>query len=97
MRIAPRFTLESATKKIQLAKDAWNRRGPQRVALAGSADSEWRNRKEFIRRKRTELDHRLKNTLRCFHERRMDGDGPMRRRHAGIKDAAFAPEERRAL
>ena len=47
--IAPPFTLESATRKVQFAEDAWNSRDPERVALAYSPDSEWRNRTEFIR------------------------------------------------
>jgi nuclear transport factor 2 (NTF2) superfamily protein len=41
----PPFTLESATQKVRLAEDAWNTRDPQRVALAYTADSRWRNRR----------------------------------------------------
>lgn len=44
----PPFTLESAKQKIQLAEDAWNSTDPQRVALAYTIDSEWRNRSEFV-------------------------------------------------
>jgi uncharacterized protein len=47
--IRPPFTLESATAKVQSAEDAWNTRDPERVALAYTGDSEWRNRDEFIR------------------------------------------------
>ena len=46
--IAPPFTLESATKKVRLAEDGWNSRDPDRVALAYTEDSVWRNRSEFI-------------------------------------------------
>ena len=44
----PPFTLQSAQEKIQLAEDAWNSRDPERVAMAYSVDSEWRNRHLFI-------------------------------------------------
>ena len=44
----PPFTEETARQKIQLAEDGWNSRDPQRVALAYTEDSEWRNRSEFI-------------------------------------------------
>src|SRR5215467_12366478 len=46
--IAPPFTLETATRKVRLAEDAWNSRDPNRVALAYTEDSVWRNRSEFI-------------------------------------------------
>jgi nuclear transport factor 2 (NTF2) superfamily protein len=76
------FTLESATRKVQLAEDAWNSRDPERVALAYSPDSEWRNRTEFIRGRdeikaflrrkwAKELDYRLKKTLWGFRENRI--------------------------
>ncbi len=45
----PPFTLETATRKVRLAEDAWNTRDPQRVALAYTTDSLWRNRAEFPR------------------------------------------------
>jgi uncharacterized protein len=45
----PPFTEETARQKIQLAEDAWNSKDPQRVSLAYTADSEWRNRNKFIR------------------------------------------------
>lgn len=44
----PPFSLETAKEKIQLAEDAWNSQDPQRVSLAYTPDSEWRNRNEFI-------------------------------------------------
>lgn len=44
----PPFSLETAKEKIQLAEDAWNSQNPERVSLAYTPDSEWRNRNEFI-------------------------------------------------
>ena len=66
----PPFTRETATQKVRMAEDAWNSRDPQRVALAYSVDSRWRNRAEFpqgraeiqqfLERKwQRELDYRL--------------------------------------
>jgi nuclear transport factor 2 (NTF2) superfamily protein len=73
----PPFTEESARQKVQLAEDAWNSRNPERVALAYTEDSEWRNRSEFVngrpaiiellRRKwARELDYRLRKELWAF-------------------------------
>jgi len=45
----PPFTDETAARKARLAEDAWNSRDPQRVALAYTPDSEWRNRARFLR------------------------------------------------
>jgi uncharacterized protein len=45
----PPFTLETAKVKVQAAEDAWNTRDPERVALAYTEDSEWRNRAECLR------------------------------------------------
>jgi nuclear transport factor 2 (NTF2) superfamily protein len=45
----PPFTRETAIQKVRLAEDAWNTRDPQRVALAYTSDSQWRNRTEFPR------------------------------------------------
>jgi nuclear transport factor 2 (NTF2) superfamily protein len=46
--IAPPFTLETAIRKVRLAEDGWNSRDPERVALAYTEDSVWRNRSEFV-------------------------------------------------
>lgn len=73
----PPFTLETARQKVQAAEDAWNTRDPERVALAYTEDTEWRNRSEFLhgreavraflRRKwARELDYRLKKELWAF-------------------------------
>ena len=66
----PPFDRDSAIQKVRLAEDAWNTRDPERVSLAYTVDSIWRNRAEFItgreaivqflRRKwARELDYRL--------------------------------------
>jgi uncharacterized protein len=43
----PPFTQETAAQKVRMAEDGWNNRDPERVALAYSIDSQWRNRSEF--------------------------------------------------
>lgn len=45
----PPFTRETALLKVRAAEDAWNSRDPERVALAYTIDSEWRNRDVFLR------------------------------------------------
>lgn len=45
----PPFNAETAAQKARMAEDAWNSRDPERVALAYTPDSEWRNRAEFLR------------------------------------------------
>jgi nuclear transport factor 2 (NTF2) superfamily protein len=78
----PPFTPETAVQKARLAEDAWNTRDPERVALAYTEDSRWRNRTEFItgreaiveflRRKwDRERDYRLVKELWGFRENRM--------------------------
>ena len=80
--LRPPFTAKTAAMKVQAAEDAWNTRDPERVALAYSLDSEWRNRAEFIRGREEikvflrrkwakELDYRLKKTLWGFRGNRM--------------------------
>ena len=80
--LRPPFTLETASAKVRAAEDAWNSRDPQRVALAYSADSEWRNRSEFLqgrdqireflnRKWSQELDYRLTKSLWSFHDNRI--------------------------
>jgi len=78
----PPFDAEAAAQKVRLAEDAWNSREPERVALAYSPDSVWRNRSEFfsgreaivafLRRKwAKELDYRLIKELWAFRENRI--------------------------
>jgi len=44
----PTFSMETATQKVRLAEDGWNSRDPERVSMAYTADSAWRNRAEFV-------------------------------------------------
>jgi nuclear transport factor 2 (NTF2) superfamily protein len=44
----PPFNAETAAQKIRMAEDAWNSRDPERVSLAYTEDSTWRNRAEFL-------------------------------------------------
>lgn len=78
----PPFTLESATLKVRAAEDAWNTRDPERVSLAYTEDSQWRNRaefltgreaiKDFLKRKwAKELDYRLIKELWAFSSDRI--------------------------
>ncbi len=78
----PPFTEEAARQKVQAAEDAWNTRDPERVALAYTEDSVWRNRDEFVsgraeivaflRRKwDRELDYALRKELWSFHGNRI--------------------------
>ena len=78
----PPFTLATAIQKVRAAEDGWNTRDPERVALAYSPDSRWRNRAEFIvgreeitaflRRKwNRELDYRLIKELWTFQDNRI--------------------------
>jgi uncharacterized protein len=78
----PPFTIETAKDKVQAAENAWNTRDPERVSLAYTEDSEWRNRSEFItgratikefltRKWQKELDYRLRKELWCFMENRI--------------------------
>ncbi|MCX4585005.1 nuclear transport factor 2 family protein [Streptomyces sp. NBC_01481] len=78
----PPFTAETAQQKVRAAEDAWNSRDPERVALAYTEDSEWRNRDvflsgraeivEFLREKwQYELDYRLRKELWAFTDNRI--------------------------
>jgi hypothetical protein len=75
--IVPPFDEESARRKVQLAEDAWNTRDPERVSLAYTKDSRWRNRDEFFqgreairefltRKWQLELDYRLRKELWAY-------------------------------
>ena len=78
----PPFTQETAVQKVRLAEDAWNTRDPDKVSLAYTVDSRWRNRAEFakgreqivalLKRKWTrELDYRLIKEIWGFRENRI--------------------------
>jgi len=78
----PPFTLETAKQKVQAAEDAWNSKDAERVSLAYTIDSQWRNRSEFITGRPAikeflkakwakEQEYRLKKELWCFLENRI--------------------------
>jgi uncharacterized protein len=80
--LVPPFTRETAIKKVRAAEDAWNTRDPQRVSLAYTIDSRWRNRSEFVngredivafltRKWARELEYRLIKELWAFDDSRI--------------------------
>jgi len=80
--LPPYTSEEDAAQKVRLAEDAWNTRDPERVSLAYTPDSHWRNRTEFLRGRDAivafltrkwsrELDYRLIKELWGFRKNRM--------------------------
>lgn len=80
--LVPPFTREIAIQKVRLAEDAWNSRDPERVSLAYTVDSRWRNRSEFVngreqiveflkRKWSKELEYRLIKELWAFDVNRI--------------------------
>ena len=80
--IKPPFTMETAKAKVRAAEDAWNSRDPERVSMAYTEESHWRNRTEFFqgreairefltRKWAKELDYRLMKELWAFCENRI--------------------------
>ena len=78
----PPFNTHTATLKVRMAEDAWNTRNPERVSLANTMDSVWRNRSEFLsgreaivefltRKWNRELDYRLIKELWAFQGKRI--------------------------
>jgi len=78
----PPFAAETAAQKVRLAEDAWNSRDPQKVSLAYTSDSVWRNRSEFVsgreqivrfleRKWARERDYRLIKELWAFTDSRV--------------------------
>jgi len=78
----PPFTRETAIQKIRIAEDAWNTRDPEKVSLAYTPDSRWRNRSEFLngrqeivaflkRKWAQELEYRLIKELWAFGSNRI--------------------------
>ncbi|HSE22199.1 MAG TPA: nuclear transport factor 2 family protein [Pyrinomonadaceae bacterium] len=78
----PPFSLDTAVQKVRLAEDGWNTRDPNKVALAYSINSRWRNRSEFVtgrtqiiefltRKWAKELDYRLIKELWAFRDNRI--------------------------
>jgi nuclear transport factor 2 (NTF2) superfamily protein len=66
----PPFTRETALQKVRMAEDGWNNRDPEKVALAYTVDSQWRNRNEFPKG-RTEIIAFLKRKWAKEHEYRL--------------------------
>ncbi|MCX2971065.1 MULTISPECIES: nuclear transport factor 2 family protein [Streptomyces] len=82
MEPRPPFDEAGARRKVRAAEDAWNTRDPERVALAYTEDSVWRNRDAFLRGReeivaflrakwRRELDHALRKELWSFGPHRI--------------------------
>jgi uncharacterized protein len=78
----PPFTLETALQKVQAAENAWNTKDPEKVCMAYTIDTEWRNRNEFITGRdevktflkskwEKELAYKLKKELWAFTENRI--------------------------
>lgn len=78
----PPFTAETAALKARMAEDAWNTQDPEKVSLAYTPDSVWRNRSDFLvgrpaivefltRKWQKELDYRLIKELWAFHDNRI--------------------------
>ena len=78
----PPFTVETAKQKIQMAEDAWNSKDPEKVSMAYTEDSEWRNRSTFIQGRNEivrfltykwsrELDYKLKKTYWAHGDNRI--------------------------
>ncbi len=66
----PPFTAETARIKIRAAEDAWNNQDPVKISLAYSADSDWRNRSEFVKG-RDEIQGLLSRKWQREHEYRL--------------------------
>jgi nuclear transport factor 2 (NTF2) superfamily protein len=78
----PPFNAETAAQKVKAAEDAWNTKDPEKVSLAYTPDTEWRNRSEFLkgreevkaflqRKWARELDYKLKKELWCYTDNRI--------------------------
>jgi len=78
----PPFTAETAAQKVQMAEDGWNSQNPQKVSMAYSEDTEWRNRNQFIKGRQgvvnflsdkwvNELNYKLKKELWAFTDNRI--------------------------
>lgn len=81
-KLVPPFTMETATLKVQAAEDAWNSKNHEKVSLAYSVDSKWRNRAEFLEGRTAiqeflkdkwtnELHYKLKKYLWSFTDNRI--------------------------
>ena len=82
IQILPPFKEESALKKVQMAENAWNSQDPEKIAMAYTIDTEWRNRSLFINGRaeviaflkakwQKELQYKLKKELWAFRDNRI--------------------------
>jgi uncharacterized protein len=78
----PPFNTVTAMEKVQFAENAWNTKNPEKVSMAYTIDTEWRNRAEFIngrdevrafltRKWKNELEYKLKKELWCFTDNKI--------------------------
>ncbi|GEM15863.1 nuclear transport factor 2 family protein [Gluconobacter oxydans] len=78
----PPFNAETAVQKVRLAEDAWNTQDPEKVSLAYTPDSQWRNRSDFLRGRKEivtfltrkwerEQEYRLIKELWAFRDNRI--------------------------
>lgn len=78
----PPFTKETAMQKVKAAEDAWNTKDPVKVSMAYTANTEWRNRSEFLngreevqtflkKKWEKEMDYKLKKEFWAFTENRI--------------------------
>ncbi|HEX8378832.1 MAG TPA: nuclear transport factor 2 family protein [Pedobacter sp.] len=78
----PPFNHESAMQKVQAAENAWNTKDPEKVSLAYTVDTEWRNRNEFLKGREEvqkfltlkwekEIDYKLKKELWAFTDNKI--------------------------
>lgn len=78
----PPFDFETATLKVQMAEDAWNSKNPEKISLAYTIDTEWRNRSAFINGREDvvtflttkwekELDYKLKKELWAYTDNKI--------------------------
>lgn len=78
----PPFNFETATQKVQMAEDAWNTKNPEKVSLAYTIDTEWRNRNLFINGREEvkdfltskwekELNYKLKKELWAYTDNKI--------------------------
>jgi uncharacterized protein len=81
-QLVPPFSLETAILKVQRAEDLWNSKDPEKIAMAYTEYSKWRNRNEFVqgrseiarlltRKWQRELEYRLKKQLFTFSDNKI--------------------------
>lgn len=82
IKLIPPFTKETAKAKVQAAEDAWNSKNPEKVSMAYTIDSQWRNRDQFLKGREAivelltkkwnrELHYKLKKHLWSFTDNRI--------------------------